>query len=200
MKKVFFISILLVSIICFKSSALGIDTSTTPIPPNVDSIKKEIKTIEKNLSIISKKIQETEAISFGEGVIIALPEILFLLLFFYFMNWLKKDNYKLADALSADSTDSFFKTTDTKQDSSDPTKTITTINETPNYARSSSRVIAFLTGVTALVISLTIMTLYTYSYITGKEKMDLDGLWKIIAGLGIGVVPYVSKTIKGTTI
>lgn len=169
----------------------------------VDSVLKlqrELSLIGNKVKDIVKKIESPTEITIEEWLIIMLPAILFLLLFFYFMSWLKKENFKLSDALSADESVSKSISSETKQDPTDSLKPITTITEIPNYARSSSRVIAFLTGITAIVIAISIVTIYNYAQVSKHtDLIDLDGIWKIIAGLGIGVVPYVAKTIKGTT-
>lgn len=133
----------------------------------------------------------------GEApLLVWLPPVLFIVLFFYFMNWLKKDNFKLSDALSKDEPD-YFEASEAKPDPSDPTKTITITTRTPNYPKSASRVIAFLSGLTSIVIGICLITFYAYAFVYAKPMPDIEAIWKIIASLGIGVVPYVSKIAKG---
>lgn len=63
--------------------------------------------------------------------------------------------------------------------------------ESDQKVLSTSRFIAFLTGLAAIFIGTT-MTMY-YGYLVVAEcphNPSVDGLWKILLGLGIGVVPY----------
>lgn len=58
-------------------------------------------------------------------------------------------------------------------------------------AQSTSRFIALLTGLTAIFVSTTLVMYYGYMMVAQcNNALDLDGLWKILAGLGIGIIPY----------
>jgi hypothetical protein len=53
-------------------------------------------------TIVEKcKICSPEKVKKEEWILVLLPTILFLLFFYYFMGWLKKDKFKISDALSA---------------------------------------------------------------------------------------------------
>lgn len=168
-----------------------------------DSVAKAdtIKKLLAQIPPVKPAIKECNSceLSWLEKLLVILPAVLFLCLAFYFLRWLKRENFKLGDALGSDVPTSFSPGVTTIADAANPggpPKEIPT--EVPNYPKSSSRLIAFLTAISAIVIALSLITYYAYGYITQKGGMtNLDELWKIIAGLGIGVVPYIAKTIKG---
>jgi len=57
--------------------------------------------------------------------------------------------------------------------------------------QSSSRFIAILTGLTAIFVATTLVMYNGYLMVAQcNNAIDVDGLWKILAGLGIGVIPY----------
>jgi len=137
-------------------------------------------------------------INWIEKLLVVLPAALFLCLAFYFLRWLKREKFRLSDALSADVPTSFSPSKTTIKDVANSGSETIKETQEPNYPNSSSRLIAFLTSISAIVIALSLITYYAYGYITKAGNMtNLDGLWKIVAGLGIGVVPYIAKTIKG---
>lgn len=160
-----------------------------------------IKKLQAHIQSVKPALKDCNSceLSWLEKLLVILPAVLFLCLAFYFLRWLKRENFKLGDALGSDVPTSFSPGITTITDTTnpgDPPKEIPT--EVPNYPKSSSRLIAFLTAISAIVIALSLITYYAYGYITQKGGMtNLDELWKIIAGLGIGVVPYIAKTIKG---
>ncbi len=62
---------------------------------------------------------------------------------------------------------------------------------TPTPPQSTSRAIAFLTGLVALTIGVCLSTFYMYCYFKDPAKpADLSNLTTVIYGLGIGVLPY----------
>lgn len=184
----------LLTIIKTQSVALGQLTVKT----KADSVSKAdtIKKLRAQIPMIGE-CRSCE-INWIEKLLVVLPAALFLCLAFYFLRWLKREKFKLGDALGSDVPDSFVTNRTTTTDATNPALTKLVETTEPNYSKSSSRLIAFLTAITAIVIALSLITYYAYGYITQNSDMqNLDELWKIIAGLGIGVVPYVAKTIKG---
>ena len=60
-----------------------------------------------------------------------------------------------------------------------------------NVLMSSSRFIALLTGLTSIFVVATLMMYYGYILVAECEiELPLTQLWTIIAGLGIGIIPY----------
>jgi len=64
-------------------------------------------------------------------------------------------------------------------------------NNDPNPPQSTSRVVAFLTGLTALTIGTCLTTFFIYEYFIDPNKpADMSNLTTVIWGLGTGVLPY----------
>jgi ATP-dependent Zn protease len=127
---------------------------------------------------------------FIQWLLILLPVILFILLLWYFLRWLKKDNYKIADALSVDMSD---------EQVEQLQRTSLATGEAPQQPvlkRSSSRLIAFFSGLSAVIIAICITSYYMYFAIKGLAVPKFEELWPILASLGIGVVPYATKIIN----
>lgn len=125
-----------------------------------------------------------------QWILILLPVILFMLLLWYFLRWLQRDNYKIADALSVDMSD---EQVEQLQRTSLATGTEP---QQPVLKRSSSRLIAFFSGLSAVIIAICITSYYMYFAIKGLAIPKFEELWPILASLGIGVVPYATKVIN----
>jgi len=63
--------------------------------------------------------------------------------------------------------------------------------------KSSSRVIAFFSGVTAIIIAITVTSAYLYKILIAKDtsNLQLDQFTKFIASLGIGIIPYITNKV-----
>lgn len=54
-----------------------------------------------------------------------------------------------------------------------------------------SKFIAFSSGMTAIFIALVVLTFYAYMIAAQcNNHLNIEGLWKLVVALGIGVVPY----------
>jgi len=108
-----------------------------------------------------------------ETIVAMLPVSFFLLMSIMIMIKLKKDRTKLSDLLS-------------EKDAPPPT------GGTPNPASAStSRFIAFITGIVALIIGVCLSAFFMFVYFsTSGKTVDLSNLTNVIWGLGIGVLPY----------
>lgn len=166
----------------------------------VDGLSKQVKdslAAFRQLQIPAKKCSD-EPLGFAQVLFVLLPVLLFLLAAFLVRSRLRAAGFRLSDALST------FRQ-----------KTVTTINKTfgvdnnpigsveqeetqDEPVRSASRTIAFLTAVVALIIAVVITSYTGYQIITGCNKdVSLDGLWKILVALGIGVIPYGANVMTG---
>jgi hypothetical protein len=173
----------------------------------IESAKKQVLKLRKDSVLINDSLKKitrekpclTCETSWGENLLILLPAVLFIFFAFYFLGWLKREKFKLSDALASDTPGKVPTTTQTvKADPANAGQNVSTTTEEPSYPKSASRLIAFLTSISAIVIAISLITYFAYGYITQRGNMTgLDELWKIIAGLGIGVVPYMAKVIKG---
>ncbi len=66
--------------------------------------------------------------------------------------------------------------------------------------KSSSRLIAFFSGLTAIIIAVTVTSAYLYKLLVVKDTTDLrlNQFAKFIASLGIGIIPYITnKVVNG---
>ena len=127
-----------------------------------------------------------------------MPVILFLFVFLIFLFWLRKENYKLSDALSSKSPE-ILKTTHTRTDPADPTKTITETKEEIFYPRSASKLIAFFTALAGIVVVICGLSFHAYTMLSGigmgGEKHHGGGLIFIVMVLFVGMLPYVFRVM-----
>lgn len=188
MKKYLFALLLIVFSIDFakaQNPKAEVDSAVIKLTAEVKRLQEEMKIVKKTDKkeghelLTRENLTANEAnLSSLEWVIVFLPSAFFLLMFYYFMGWLKKDSYKLADALSSCDP---VKISDPEK--SDGSK----IDVLP---RSSSRMIAFLTGLAAIVVALGVLTVQFYGFLTENKSFETDGMWKLLLSLGIGVIPY----------
>lgn len=146
---------------------------------------------------------------------VLMPVILSLIIGLFFLNWLKREGYKISNALSEDIPESRleeFQNVEIQMVQSraeafragimpeKPTTESIIPEMDPNSLpinRSSSRLIAFLSSLSAAVLAVCLFSYYMYFAIKGMEVPDFEDLWTILATLGIGVVPYATKVISG---
>ncbi len=147
-----------------------------------DSIKSNIDTIKLMLSNFGKR----EENFFGK-LIVFLPLILFIIFCFYVILKLSIQGYKLRDALSADDAEVISK----------PNPDFGKVaNVSPNvysleYPNSASRLLVFLSGGAALIISICLVTYFIYFTLKNPDKsLDMNGLLIVLLSLGIGIIPY----------
>jgi hypothetical protein len=134
-------------------------------------------------------------LSYSQKALVLMPVILFLFVFIIFLFWLRRENFKLSDTLSSHKVE-IIKTTHTHTDPNDPTKTITETHEEAFYPKSSSRLLALLTGFTAIIIAICAITYFAYFSINlCTIPPHFGGLWIIFFILGIGIIPYAIKTM-----
>jgi hypothetical protein len=108
-----------------------------------------------------------------ETIISFLPVFFFLLILIITLIKLKNAKAKLSDLLAE--------------------KDIPAIaggDTTPNPPQSTSRFIAFLTGLVALSLGVCLSTFYVYVYFTQGKAAEVTNLTTVIWGLGIGLLPY----------
>jgi hypothetical protein len=126
---------------------------------------------------------------------VLMPVFLFLFVFVIIFFWLRRENFKLSDILTSHKTE-IIKTTHTHTDPNDSTKTITETHEEVYYPKSSSRLLALLTGIAAIIISICMFTYMVYfSVKLCTPAPNFGGLWIIFFILGLGIIPYTIKTM-----
>ena len=120
--------------------------------------------------------------------LIFLPLILFLTVGGFFMYLILRGKFELAEALSIGQPQPEARVTDADGK----------VTEIPKPVSSTSRLIAFLTGLTAILIAVCIITYHAYFTLAECEgDPGLESLWTILAGLGIGIIPYGVNVWRG---
>ena len=157
-----------------------------------DSVVKAAVAKQKADTIITvkdcKSCCATQELGWKQWLLVFLPVLLMLILGYYFMKWIQRDGFKLSDALSTAAIVQMRKVT--VPDPQNPGATIEKEEPVTEPVPSASRVIAFITGVAAVIVAICLITYYAYFAIAGCPIPDYEQLWKILAGLGIGVIPY----------
>lgn len=127
-----------------------------------------------------------------------MPVILFIFIFLIFLFWLRKENYKLSDALSSKNPE-VLKTTHTHPDPADPSKTITEVKEEIYYPRSASKLIAFFTGMAGIVIVICGLSFHAYTMLSGigagGGRHHGGSLLIIVLILFVGMLPYMIRAM-----
>jgi hypothetical protein len=137
-----------------------------------------------------------------EDIISFLPVAFFLLITSTIFIKLRKDGVKLSDILVD-------KEAVQEKRKTEASVTIATVNAgqpaaapvapaapnsdgqpTNNPEQSTSRLIAFICGITSIALACCITSYYFYKSFTGTEKVDLGNLSNVLFGLGLGVIPY----------
>jgi hypothetical protein len=126
---------------------------------------------------------------------ILMPVILLAFFFLIILFWLRRENFKLSDAITSRQVE-IIKTTHSHTDPNDPTKTIKATSEEAFYPKSSSRLLALLAGFSAIILAACTITYIAYfSVKLCTPPPHLGGLWIVFFLLGIGMIPYAIKTM-----
>ena len=195
MKKVLFILVFLFGIVSHNAQAQTVDTGAI-----ISNFKK---TNPEYNALLNQKTAATQTptaaprqntpccncpISKTEKVVAFLPVVLFLLVMMVIFSTLRKSGYKISDALKENEPVTITKPAATA-DGASTTETIQ-----PN---SSSRLIAFLTGMTTLVILACVTTYWMYKSFVCSQPIDMSSLTTVFITLGLGIVPYGANKIAG---
>jgi hypothetical protein len=193
--------ILSVMMSCFYFIPVNAQTDSAALLKNRDSI---IKSQSAKLDSISKaKVGATDQesstvcrsccgkaeLGWKQWLLVFLPTLFVIFLGSYLMKWIKKEKFKLSEALSGASVTMMKPVS--RPDRKNPSNNITTNEPVTEPVPSMSRFIAFITGVAAVIIAVCLVTYYAYFAIAEcNTPVNYEQLWKILAGLGIGVIPY----------
>ncbi|MDX2046140.1 MAG: hypothetical protein SFU87_05110 [Chitinophagaceae bacterium] len=131
----------------------------------------------------------------SQTILVFTPLVLLAVFTVIFIVWISKSNFSLEDALSvapsaaqiAEVAKMQAQVNLAAQQAGNPPPTI----PPPQPQRSVSRLLAFITGVIALVIAVCLVSYHGYAMFAGcGGEKQFDALWKVLLGLGIGVIPY----------
>ena len=184
------------------SALKNLSLQVTALSNKVDTLAKQIKDSLRISSATSAncKTCPNPTLSLGEVLLIVSPILLFVITLFLVRNRLKKDGFRLSDALSTFRSKTIRTVNRTFNVDGNQTSHIEQENTTDEPVRSTSRVIAFLTAVVALIIAIVITSYIGYQTVSGCcQQISLDGLWKILLALGIGVIPYGANVLNGNS-
>jgi len=198
MKKAFLTFLLaFAAFLSFCQTDTALQRKVDALNQNVTSLKKSLDSLTVKANFTSQCYNCKSQISWKQRLLILSPIVLFFLVITYLALRLRSEGFKLADAL--DETDPKIKTIPNPEYNA-TTAVIgtvpTTINITDSPNRSTSRLIAFLSGLTAILIAISSTSYFFYMYFrTGKEP-DISKLYDILLALGIGVTPYVFNKLS----
>jgi hypothetical protein len=185
--------VLLIIICCVQlfPSIAQVDTASNK---KLDIISQKLVVINGSIDSLKKKANApTDCYNCEEQVtglplvIILLPVILFVTAAFYIALRLKREKFSLADALTEKDPQ---KLTVKNEMYGQPNLATTPTLEVSEYPKSSSRVIAFFSGMAAVIIAVCAVSYYFYMYFRTGTAPDLNKLFDILLILGIGVTPY----------
>ena len=198
--------------------AQGIDSATfkklqESLKVSKDSLKTtkdSLKITKDSLKVVSTKLAASEKndgsgctgkpLGALETTLVWFPIVLFILFTIIFIYWMDKSGFTLDNALSVAPTPEQFAAVAQQRAAvanqaamaakQGVPVTVPTIPD-PQPQRSTSRLLAFITGLIAIIIAVCLVSYHGYALFAGcSGEKQLDSLWKILAGLGIGVIPY----------
>lgn len=177
----------------------GIDTQQLllqNLSRKVDAVKTTADTLAKRLN--GSCINRTDRVlNFGEWVLVFSPLALFIAAAIIIVGG--SGGLKLGDVLTENELPIIIKDNPLYvQDNVNgglvsPTIEITDIN--CPYRPSTSRLIAFITGILTAIIALSITCFFIYHYLKTGCSPDISELSTVILALGLGIVPYLSNKV-----
>ncbi|MBN7800168.1 hypothetical protein J0A67_04805 [Algoriphagus aestuariicola] len=214
MRVVLFILLILLSFQGFAQEADSLEgqkaEKSVQIPGETDS--KDAETAEDQ----EPKKEDESDLNFGFWLYILMPVILTFSSAFYFIGWLKKEGFRISNALSDDVPEERLQQAQTVQarlvqaranmiaaNAADPGQAQpvppmpSPEQSTIPMNRSSSRLIAFLSSMSASILAICIFSYYMYFAIRGMTVPEFEDLWPILTALGLGIVPYGTKVVSG---
>jgi hypothetical protein len=186
------------------------DQKLQTLSSEVQQIKKDIGNVKSNIDAIENKVPEKKTIcpeccgktlGWIEWTFILLPAIILLITMLGVQRMLKRSDFKLSDALTADEPEekkTISRDAATNNIIQNTTETIL-VDGKPIYSKSTSRLIVFLSGLATIVISVYLVCYHAYFSIKGCAAPDFKNLTEIILSLGLGLVPYAINKITAPT-
>ena len=205
MSKLKFWSVPFVFLLTFVSlSAQAQGTKDTECIKELDSVKRVSKLLTDSAKVYKAKIDSlqkldsacndctTKVLKKNQVYLVYMPIALFLLFVLIFIIWISRSGFTLEDALSTAPTKEQIAAVQIQRSNAEQiTPGSGTDIPDPKPQRSVSRLMAFLTGVIAIVIAVCLVSYQAYAIFAGcGSEKQFDALWKILAALGIGVIPY----------
>lgn len=181
------------------------DSTLAGLESSINQLSKSLKTLESRLQAAStdtQKVKEPAACHLQNGFsiesfLVLTPIVLFLIAAVFLLRRLKREGFTLADAFSTfrpETTTTVSTTRGAAAAENIERKDVTQDKQ----IKSTSRLMAFITGLTALIIGICLTSYVGYLSISGCGRdLNIDGLWKILISLGVGVIPYGINVFNG---
>jgi hypothetical protein len=174
----------------------------------IDVLVKRVESLQKSTDSIKKAIKPPEpatdntklsngicftcnsALDGWQRLIVFSPFIFSIIVGGYCAYRLRREDFRLSEAL-AESNPMFKKNVPNPNFNADnPGDEPPTIEQIDLPNKSTSRIIAFFSGMAAIVISLAATSYFFYMFLKTGKAPEIDKLFDILLGLGIGVIPY----------
>ena len=127
-----------------------------------------------------------------ENIIIFSPIIIYLIFLYLLRLYLFRAGFRLADAFTENVP------VELTQLNKDPlTAVAMPLVTTKELPKSTSRLVAFISGFIAITIAVCFCTYYMYIFFSTGCAPNLENLTNILLSLGIGVIPYTINKIAG---
>lgn len=127
------------------------------------------------------------------------PLLLFFFIFSFVFTRLKKEGYKISDALKENDTIPV-SVPNPLALNAQAGENVAPFVEENTQPKSASRLIAFITGLVTLGIASSFSTFWLFTYLKCGSAPDLTSLTNVVLSLGLGIVPYafnkISKAIE----
>jgi uncharacterized membrane protein YciS (DUF1049 family) len=153
-----------------------------------------------NSEIIKKTTERLYTLDTYQIIISLAPLALFFIITAIIFFKLKKENYKIGDALKENDTITVTTTPSTSTQESAPPSTTPVAQTETIQPKSASRLIAFISGMVSMGLASSFCSFWTYNYFQTGISADLSAITNVLLSLGLGVVPYafnkVSKAIQ----
>ncbi len=163
-----------------------------------------------SISSFGQTNQNPRTISSLEQFLAYLPVILFAFILIILFWKLNKESYKIGDALKENTTIEVSEDNPALAEKPKPASTGEN-DTTPKPAqlatpppfvpktiqpKSTSRLIAFISGLVSVGIAASLCSFLMYNYFNGDKNVDLSQLTNVLLSLGIGVIPYAVNKIS----
>ncbi len=159
---------------------------------------------------VAQENQIPRSISSLEQFLAYLPVILFALILVILFWKLNKESYKVGDALKENTTIEVSENNPALAEKPKPAATgVTNVNPPATdtaapspfvpktiQPKSTSRLIAFISGLVSVGIAASLSSFWMYNYFDGDKNVDLTHLTNVLLSLGIGVIPYAVNKIS----
>ncbi len=197
-----------IAIMVLSAGACYAQKDTTAIGKLRDTLKDRLevnKVLQAKLDSLTKQVPCVACVKDitnpTQLFLVYAPFVLLLLFTIIFIIWINKSNFTLEDALSINPSATQYAAAAkanvaiaqnaAANNQSPPAVPPVPAVPDPQPQRSTSRLLAFITGVTAILVSICLVSYYAYAMFAGcGNDAQLNALWKILMGLGIGIVPY----------